>query len=77
MMEEIHAAHEVSDVKEADMKSDFETRTMLAYRQAEQKAKERRSLYKTLAVCAVVIVASKAVGNVIAPRSRVPYRSTF
>ncbi len=50
---------------------------MQAYRRAEQKAKERRSLYKTLAVCAAVIVASKAVGNVIAPRSREPYRSTF
>ena len=59
------------------MQSNFETLTMQAYRRAEQKAKEHRSLYKTLAVCAVVIVASKAVGNVIAPRSRVPYRSTF
>lgn len=27
---------------------------MQAYRRAEQKAKERRSLYKTLAVCAAV-----------------------
>ena len=59
------------------MESDFENLTMQAYRRAEQKAKERRSLYKTLAVCAAVIVASKAVGNVIAPKCREPYRSTF
>lgn len=59
------------------MEFDFENLTKQAYRQAEQKAKDRRSLYKMLAVCAAVIVASKAVGNVIAPRSREPYRSTF
>ncbi len=73
----IEATLDTTDQSKEQAFLDFIENIEPEYRRAEQKAKERRSLYKTLAVCAAVIVASKAVGNVIAPKSREPYRSTF
>lgn len=59
------------------MDYNFETLTTQAYHKAEQKAKDRKSLYKTLAVYAAIFVISKKVGNIIAPKSNKPYRSTY
>ncbi len=43
----------------------------------KKEAKEHEGLLKTLAAYAAVIIVSRKVGQVVAPRSKEPYRSTF